>query len=101
MKAGYKGPLSLEIFNDGFRAAPTTITAADGHRSLLFLEEQTRALLDSEQQPAGELYESLAAPAHVGYQFLEFAVDHTTRASRRLARQTALSPARASIVRKT
>jgi 4-hydroxyphenylpyruvate dioxygenase len=80
VKAGYTGPLSLEIFNDGFRAAPTTITAADGHRSLLFLEEQTRALLDSERQPAGELYESLAAPAHVGYQFLEFAVDHTTRA---------------------
>ncbi|MGF6733069.1 4-hydroxyphenylpyruvate dioxygenase [Paraburkholderia youngii] len=83
VKAGYKGPLSLEIFNDGFRAAPTTITAADGHRSLLFLEEQTRALLEEQQQPqktTGELYRSAAAPAHVGYQFLEFAVDHTTRA---------------------
>jgi len=80
VKAGYKGPLSLEIFNDGFRAAPTTITAADGHRSLLFLEEQTRALLESRRETVGELYESPAAPAHVGYQFLEFAVDHTTRA---------------------
>jgi len=80
IKAGYTGPLSLEIFNDGFRAAPTTITAADGHRSLLFLEEQTRALLESTQETVGELYESPAAPAHVGYQFLEFAVDHTTRA---------------------
>ncbi|TGR35982.1 4-hydroxyphenylpyruvate dioxygenase, partial [bacterium M00.F.Ca.ET.199.01.1.1] len=78
VKAGYKGPLSLEIFNDGFRAAPTTITAADGHRSLLFLEEQTRALLESRRETVGELYESPAAPAHVGYQFLEFAVDHTT-----------------------
>ncbi|MFL9900002.1 TIM barrel protein [Paraburkholderia fungorum] len=80
VKTGYSGPLSLEIFNDGFRAAPTTITAADGHRSLLFLEEQTRALLDATQQPVGDLYQSPAAPAHVGYQFLEFAVDHTTRA---------------------
>jgi 4-hydroxyphenylpyruvate dioxygenase len=80
VKTGYKGPLSLEIFNDGFRAAPTTITAADGHRSLLYLEEQTRALLESTQQPAAMLYQSPAAPAHVGYQFLEFAVDHATRA---------------------
>ncbi|MEZ0603384.1 bifunctional sugar phosphate isomerase/epimerase/4-hydroxyphenylpyruvate dioxygenase family protein [Paraburkholderia sp. IW21] len=80
VKSGYTGPLSLEIFNDGFRAAPTTITAADGHRSLLFLEEQTRALLEGTQQPVGELYRSPAAPAHVGYQFLEFAVDRTTRA---------------------
>lgn len=79
VKTGYQGPLSLEIFNDGFRAAPTTITAADGHRSLLFLEEQTRALLEGTQPPVGELYQSPAAPAHVGYQFLEFAVDHTTR----------------------
>ncbi|HZZ09347.1 MAG TPA: TIM barrel protein [Paraburkholderia sp.] len=80
VKTGYSGPLSLEIFNDGFRAAPTTITAADGHRSLLFLEEQTRARLEAERQPVGELYRSPAAPAHVGYQFLEFAVDHATRA---------------------
>ncbi|MFM0591512.1 MULTISPECIES: bifunctional sugar phosphate isomerase/epimerase/4-hydroxyphenylpyruvate dioxygenase family protein [Paraburkholderia] len=80
VKTGYKGPLSLEIFNDGFRAAPTTTTAADGHRSLLFLEEQTRAVLDAERQAASDLYRSPAAPAHVGYQFLEFAVDPTTRA---------------------
>jgi 4-hydroxyphenylpyruvate dioxygenase len=62
VKTGYSGPLSLEIFNDGFRAAPTTITAADGHRSLLFLEEQTRALLESTQQPVGDLYARLRRP---------------------------------------
>ncbi len=45
LEAGYTGPLSLEIFNDGFRAAPTAVTAADGHRSLRFLEEQTRAVM--------------------------------------------------------
>ena len=41
--SGYRGPLSLEVFNDGFRGAPPAATAADGYRSLLLLEEQTRA----------------------------------------------------------
>ncbi|WP_118180309.1 bifunctional sugar phosphate isomerase/epimerase/4-hydroxyphenylpyruvate dioxygenase family protein [Paraburkholderia phosphatilytica] len=82
---GYSGPLSLEIFNDGFRAAPTALTAADGYRSLLYLEEQTRALIASrapaETAPATTaLYEPPPAPAHVGFQFLEFAVDDTARA---------------------
>jgi 4-hydroxyphenylpyruvate dioxygenase len=40
VETGYSGPLSLEIFNDGFRAAPTALTAKDGYRSLLYLEEQ-------------------------------------------------------------
>jgi 4-hydroxyphenylpyruvate dioxygenase len=40
LASGYAGPLSLEIFNDGFRAAPNAATAVDGYRSLLFLEEQ-------------------------------------------------------------
>ncbi|MDR5854023.1 TIM barrel protein [Caballeronia sp. LZ062] len=77
LEAGYTGPLSLEIFNDGFRAAPTAITAADGHRSLRFLEEQTRAVM-GERAPA-ELFDPPAPPAHIGFQFLEFAVDDTTR----------------------
>ena len=32
LATGYRGPLSLEIFNDGFRAAPPRQTAADGLR---------------------------------------------------------------------
>ncbi|KAL7270440.1 hypothetical protein RUND412_006854 [Rhizina undulata] len=40
IKAGYKGPLSLEIFNDEFRAAPSKRIAADGLRSLLFLQAE-------------------------------------------------------------
>jgi hypothetical protein len=40
IKSGYTGPLSLEIFNDGFRAAPPRANAADGLRSLLYLEEK-------------------------------------------------------------
>lgn len=46
LQAGYRGPLSLEIFNDGFRAAPPRANAADGLRSLLYLEEKTRQLLE-------------------------------------------------------
>jgi len=77
LEAGYTGPLSLEIFNDGFRAAPTAITAADGHRSLRFLEEQTRAIM-GDKAPAA-LFDPPAPPEHIGFQFLEFAVDDTTR----------------------
>lgn len=79
VETGYQGPLSLEIFNDGFRAAPTAATAADGHRSLLFLEEQTRNKLNQQGQPAAQLYRPSPAPAHVGFQFLEFAVDDAAR----------------------
>lgn len=77
LEAGYTGPLSLEIFNDGFRAAPTAITAADGYRSLRFLEEQTRALMGEKAPP--ELFDPPAPPEHIGFQFLEFAVDQATR----------------------
>ncbi|WP_157056159.1 bifunctional sugar phosphate isomerase/epimerase/4-hydroxyphenylpyruvate dioxygenase family protein [Candidatus Burkholderia verschuerenii] len=81
LEAGYKGPLlSLEIFNDDFRAAPTAITAADGHCSLRFLEEQTRALMQATGKAAPpELFDPLAPPQHIGFQFLEFAVDQNTR----------------------
>ncbi len=44
-RCGYRGPRSLEIFNDGFRASPNGATAKDGYRSLLWLEEQTRRRL--------------------------------------------------------
>ena len=41
---GYKGPLSLEIFNDQFRAQSTREVALDGMRSLLLMgSEQTNA----------------------------------------------------------
>ena len=86
IEAGYAGPLSLEIFNDGFRAAPTAVTAADGYRSLLYLEEQTR-LRERPQQDATvpaaavqALFEPPSPPSHVGFQFLEFAVDNTANA---------------------
>jgi 3-dehydroshikimate dehydratase len=76
IKSGYTGPLSLEIFNDGFRAAPTRANAADGLRSLLYLEEKTRQRLEQEATPVPEiLFETPAASEYDGIEFLEFAVD--------------------------
>lgn len=76
LQAGYRGPLSLEVFNDGFRAAPTRLTAADGLRSLRYLEECTLATL---RQPSASVDVPLFAPPpavqYHGVEFLEFAVD--------------------------
>jgi 4-hydroxyphenylpyruvate dioxygenase len=85
--AGYCGPLSLEIFNDIFRAAPTRRTATDAMRSLLFLESAVRDRLSHRAyEQAGdakarqtlectELFKPPAAPDLGGISFLEFTVD--------------------------
>ena len=78
IKSGYTGPLSLEIFNDGFRAAPPRANAADGLRSLLYLEEKTRERLQQEGHvPATPdlLFAPPPASEYGGTEFLEFAVD--------------------------
>ncbi len=64
LATGYRGPLSLEVFNDDFRSAPARLTALDGLRSLRLVEDEARAapLLP-------------AAPVLDGVDFLEFAVD--------------------------
>ena len=63
---GYRGPISLEIFNDEFRAAPARLTARDGLRSLILTEAGAGAL-------------TLPAPPRFdGVEFLEFAVDAET-----------------------
>jgi 4-hydroxyphenylpyruvate dioxygenase len=77
LQTGYTGPLSLEIFNDGFRAAPPRANAADGLRSLLYLEEKTRLLLERQNQPVARdvLFSPPPASRYNGVEFLEFAVD--------------------------
>ncbi|AZE51304.1 4-hydroxyphenylpyruvate dioxygenase [Pseudomonas chlororaphis] len=78
IKSGYTGPLSLEIFNDGFRAAPPRANAADGLRSLLYLEEKTRQRLAQEATPVANIDTLFAPPPaseYGGTEFLEFAVD--------------------------
>src|SRR5581483_10769239 len=64
---GYNGPLSLEIFNDQFRAQSTREVAIDGMRSLL--------LLDSEQTKATPALRTRARVSDTA--FIEFAVDRT------------------------
>lgn len=69
-RLGYRGPWSLEIFNDGFRASPNGATAKDGYRSLLWLEEQTRRTLG---QTDAELFNPAPLPTFNGTEFIEFA----------------------------
>ncbi|MBA1205153.1 sugar phosphate isomerase/epimerase and 4-hydroxyphenylpyruvate domain-containing protein [Pseudomonas capeferrum] len=79
LETGYQGPLSLEIFNDGFRAAPARQNAADGLRSLLHLEEQCHSQLRQRggAVASGLLFSPAAASACHGIESLEFAVDPT------------------------
>src|SRR5919107_5515952 len=46
LATGYDGPLSLEIFNDEFRAGSPRGIAIDGHRSLIYLMDQLRGKAD-------------------------------------------------------
>jgi len=88
LESGYSGPISLEIFNDDFRAAPTRQTASDGMRSLLFAEERTRERLMAarpardEPRAAGkarkahvELFDPPPLPEFAGTSFVEFTAD--------------------------
>jgi 4-hydroxyphenylpyruvate dioxygenase len=67
---GYAGPLSLEIFNDQFRAGSAARTAIDGMRSLILLEDELAA--QSKKPPAGKIVPK--ANSH-GVGFVEFAVN--------------------------
>jgi 4-hydroxyphenylpyruvate dioxygenase len=83
LRAGYTGPLSLEIFNDVFRETPNRRTAVDAMRSLLYLEsEAQRRLAPAADEPvhaAGiELFSPPAAPALSGLSFIEFAADEAS-----------------------
>jgi 4-hydroxyphenylpyruvate dioxygenase len=72
VRAGYDGPVSLEIFNDAFRQADVNRTAVDGLRSLRWLEDQTRRALDGE--PVRDTLGLQALPAveePAGYDFVE------------------------------
>jgi 4-hydroxyphenylpyruvate dioxygenase len=81
--SGYAGPISLEIFNDEFRAAPPRPIAIDAMRSLVLLEEQLLAGPDGGPPATGSVIAgTLAPPAPPvcsGVEFVEFAVDDATR----------------------
>lgn len=85
MGAGYQGPLSLEIFNDVFRATPNRRIAVDAMRSLLWLEGEVRQRLEPTSQShsgfaqpnRNALFNPPPVPKFEGVSFVEFAVDGT------------------------
>jgi 4-hydroxyphenylpyruvate dioxygenase len=84
VRAGYSGPLSLEIFNDVFRATSSRCIASDAMRSLLWLESEVRQRLEraSEEDAQAQrllqrqaLFNPPPIPVFNGLSFVEFAVD--------------------------
>jgi 4-hydroxyphenylpyruvate dioxygenase len=78
--AGYRGPLSLEVFNDTFRQSDAAPTAVDAMRSLLYLEERLhhRLAATTDEAAARERLELFAPPAATelsGTAFTELAAD--------------------------
>ena len=70
---GYEGPISLEIFNDQFRAGSTGRVAVDGLRSLLVLQDELAAA-----SPAPPTARLPPRSETRGVGFIEFAVDEGT-----------------------
>lgn len=73
LERGYKGPLSLEIFNDRFRASSASAVAIDGYRSLIYLQDQiSRRLAPRVAPPA------FPPRAHArAVEFIEFAANES------------------------
>jgi 4-hydroxyphenylpyruvate dioxygenase len=70
-QTGYDGLLSLEIFNDQFRAGSARGVAVDGHRSLIYLADQLKARL-------GEPADLPPRAVCHGTEFVEFALDEAS-----------------------
>ena len=74
---GYSGILSLEIFNDQFRAGPPRGIAIDGQRSLVYLMDQMRGHPGALAKAAPQIPPRAQC---LGIEFLEFAADDRTAA---------------------
>jgi 4-hydroxyphenylpyruvate dioxygenase len=81
LRAGYRGPLSLEVFNDVFRQSPAVRTAVDARRSLTALEEATAGRMSTPGSAAAGTRPSVVTltppPAPVvpsGFAFAELSV---------------------------
>jgi 4-hydroxyphenylpyruvate dioxygenase len=74
-KTGYRGPVSLEIFNDQFRGASAATIALDGLRSLRLSGEQLAERREGRGDPPLADFAQLPKPAQVeAVEFIEFAV---------------------------
>ena len=76
-RPNYAGPLSLEIFNDQFRAGSTRNVAIDGLRSLVYLMDQLR---EKTGQAAPGLPAMPPRSRCLGIEFIEFAADEQSSA---------------------
>jgi len=82
LEAGYRGPLSLEVFSDVVREVDPATTARDAMRSLLFLEDD---LAKSVRGPVREVVTAAPpAPSRVAPGFLELAAPYDDRAAAQL-----------------
>ncbi|GGF58824.1 4-hydroxyphenylpyruvate dioxygenase [Azorhizobium oxalatiphilum] len=78
VSTGYDGVLSLEIFNDRFRAGSARSVALDGHRSLIWLLDETAR---RHRRPVpGAVPMPPPGPVEA-VEFIEFAVSETARPS--------------------
>ena len=78
VQSGYRGHVSLEVFNDQFRGAPAAAVARDGMRSLLAAAERLEAQRETKSLPRSSFGAPLPPAAHIaGIEFIEFATsDH-------------------------
>jgi 4-hydroxyphenylpyruvate dioxygenase len=81
LKAGYNGPLSVEVFNDVFRQADPNPIAVDARRSLLVLAESVITAPDPTH---------ITPPPIAGYAFIEIAAGTNTAATQLSTTLTAL-----------
>jgi 4-hydroxyphenylpyruvate dioxygenase len=72
---GYQGDLSLEIFNDQFRAGSPRSIAIDGQRSLVYLMDQLR---ERDARATADVAPIPPRSQCLGVEFIEFAVDDRT-----------------------
>lgn len=100
VRAGYTGPVSLEVFNDVFRQSDTERTAVDAMRSLIWLEEQSAKWLadnagnGADSAPSGgatlrrrypmELATLPKVNQPAGFNFAEVKADNTAQLERLL-----------------
>ena len=76
---GYDGPLSLEIFNDQFRAGSARGVAIDGRRSLIYLLDKMGAVPGATSPPSVERLPPQSKC--LGVEFVEFTVSEKEAAA--------------------